>query len=684
MKRFAFAILLVMAVAVAVFLALNRPGAEASPGATITVNATVDWIEPNQVLTLSEAIMLADGELSLGDLLEGECHQVSGAVWGGMIGCYSLHPPGDGSADTIVFDTSLFPPGNPATITFPMFSRGLAGLFSGGDTVDGSSAGVVVDAEDQVDCFRIYSNDNVIKGLEIYNCRAYGVLIENGVGNIIGGSTAGEGNVISGNNGTGVFIKGGAGNVVKGNYIGTNADGTAAKPNSGGVVIIGGGQNIIGGSTAGDRNVISGNSVEGVVITGANGNTVEGNYIGTNADGTAAIPNYSGVEIHGDAQNNIIGATAAGEGNLIAFNDGDGVRVREADTTGNTIRGNSIHSNGGKGIENIDGGNTELEPPTIDSVGSVFGTACPDCIIDIYSDDEDEGRVYEGSTTADGDGNWSFPGTPGGPNITATATDSHGNTSEFSEPLEPPWPTPTASPTATATPTVSPTPVSDSDGDTVADDVEEALGSDPNDSDSTPEHAAMPGTCSDGVDNDGDGLADAEDEGCRATRTLVWGPGWHNVTWTGASTPEEALACAAGNYAAAYRLVSGGWERYFPDRPDLSNMTDFEQYSAFLILVTDDVTCEMPVAGAVGTERTLDWGVGWQNDGWPGADGSTPQDAFACADGSYAAAYRLVSGGWERYFPDRPDISNMGPLDEYDAFLILVTEPVSCTMAIAP
>ena len=60
------------------------------------------------------------------------------------------------------------------------------------------------------------------------------------------------------------------------------------------------------------------------------------------------------------------------------------------------------------------------------------------------------------------------------------------------------------------------------------------------------------------------------------------------------------------------------------------------------------------------------------------------QDAFACANGSYAAAYRLVSGSWERYFPGRPDISNMGLLNKYDAFLILVTAPVTCTMPIAP
>jgi len=167
-------------------------------------------------------------------------------------------------------------------------------------------------------------------------------------------------------------------------------------------------------------------------------------------------------------------------------------------------------------------------------------------------------------------------------------------------------------------------------------------------------------------------------------RTLVWGPGWHNATWSGASTPEEAFACAAGNFAAAYRLVSGGWERHFPNRLDISNMQDFEQYDAFFILVTRDTTCQMPLTDPPGALRTLGWGVGWNNDGWTGPDGTSPQDAFACAGGNYAAVYRLVSGGWERYFPDRPDISNMGPLNKYDAFLILVTAPVSCTMAVAP
>ena len=65
-----------------------------------------------------------------------------------------------------------------------------------------------------------------------------------------------------------------------------------------------------------------------------------------------------------------------------------------------------------------------------------MGTACPNCTVDVYSDDEDEGRVYEGSTTADDAGDWTFDGSPEGPNVTATATDAAGNTSEFSAPVE--------------------------------------------------------------------------------------------------------------------------------------------------------------------------------------------------------------------------------------------------------
>jgi len=633
MKRFASAILLVVVVAAAVFAMLNRPGAEASPDATITVNSAGDSNSRDSKLTLREAIMLATGDLYLIHLWPGECALVSGAFWlpPPLDHCYGSHLPGVASADTIVFDTTVFYPGGATVITL---GSALPTLNTGDDTVDGSAVGLTVwgGGTDEFHCFEITSDSNTIKGLKIRNCTD-GVRIRYGAqDNAIGGSTEAERNVISGND-IGVYISqdGTEDNTVKGNFIGTNASGTAAIANRIGVAIEQEARsNTIGGSSEAERNVISGNSA-GVMLQHTSDNALTGNYIGTNAAGDAPVPNdNAGVYIVNGAQNNTVGGMAPGEGNTIAFNGQGGVRVDGAATTGNTIRRNSIHSNDLKGIYLVGGGNDDLLPPIITGFGSVMGTACAGCEVDIYSDDDDEGRVYEGFAIADGDGNWSFSDTPEGPNVTATATDADGNTSEFSDAVVVPEPTPTPSPTPSPTPTATPSP--------------------------TPE----------------------------ATRTVHWGPGWQNATWSGASTPEEAFACADGNYAAAYRLVSGGWERYFPGRPDISNMTDLAQYDAFLILITGDVTCGMPVADPPGTDRTLDWGVGWQNDGWTGADGTTPQDAFACADGSYAAAYRLVGGGWERYFPDRPEISNMGSLDEYDAFLILTTAPVSCTMAIAP
>jgi len=186
--------------------------------------------------------------------------------------------------------------------------------------------------------------------------------------------------------------------------------------------------NTVGGSLG--RNLISGNSGDGVAITGTgmNYNDVTGNYIGTDVNGTAALGNSDdGVSIVEGAKGNTIGP-----GNTVANNGRDGVRVEDSGSTGNTITQNSITNNAGLGINNVDGGNNELAPPVITSVtASVSGTACPNCRVEIFSDPADEGKVYEGFTTADGTGNFTWAGTPGGPSVTATATDADGNTSEF-------------------------------------------------------------------------------------------------------------------------------------------------------------------------------------------------------------------------------------------------------------
>jgi hypothetical protein len=68
-----------------------------------------------------------------------------------------------------------------------------------------------------------------------------------------------------------------------------------------------------------------------------------------------------------------------------------------------------------------------------DTSAGISGTACPNCIVEIFSDPDDQGLVYEGSIQADADGNFSFQGTVQGPMVTATGTDLLGNTSQFSE-----------------------------------------------------------------------------------------------------------------------------------------------------------------------------------------------------------------------------------------------------------
>ena len=284
-----------------------------------------------------------------------------------------------------------------------------------------------------------YIGTNVSGTAAISNTKN-GVLIAEGAQyNVIGGDTAGERNLISGNgnHGVGIYDSGTMSNTVSGNYIGTDAAGTAALGNHAGVEICESTDNTIGGTTAGERNVIAGSDKSGVhLCDDAARNQVLGNYIGTDATGTAGLGNAEGVGIDTGAQQNTIGPD-----NLIAYNVFDGVRVDGSTCLRNTITHNSIYSHTGKGIELIDGGNLELFPPILTDVttDTVTGIAVPNSTVEVFSDNEDEGQVFEGDTTADGSSNFSF-NQPGGftlPNVTATATDGDGNTSEFSD--EYPW-----------------------------------------------------------------------------------------------------------------------------------------------------------------------------------------------------------------------------------------------------
>jgi hypothetical protein len=281
-------------------------------------------------------------------------------------------------------------------------------------------------------------------------------------------------NVISGNDEDGVLIdNGSSGNQVLGNYIGTDASGSVGLGNTRvGVRISDASSNTVGGTTAQAGNVISGNGRNGVAILGSmsSSNLVQGNFIGTDAGGRAALGNARrGVLINNQASDNAIGGTADGAGNVIANNLEEGAHVRISGV-GNSILRNSIVSNEFLGIElgdsdgvtpndsnDPDTGPNDLQnhplltwadatpTPDITIEGDLNTTGNTDFRIEFFANrncdgsGSGEGERFLGFTneTTLGTGNVSFslvlsvPVTDG-ESIVATATNPGGSTSEFS------------------------------------------------------------------------------------------------------------------------------------------------------------------------------------------------------------------------------------------------------------
>lgn len=163
-------------------------------------------------------------------------------------------------------------------------------------------------------------------------------------------------------------------------------------------------------------------------------NIVTGNYIGVLADGVTPIPNSNnGVSVGEGAHDNQIGPD-----NIIAFNDQFGILISESNSNGNTIIQNSIHDNGWGGISLFDSNNNLSAPLLIDfdlDAGTLTGTACANCTVEIFSDNGRQGAIYEGQTMADEDGMFTFDYNTAftGPYLTTIATDANGNSSEFSQ-----------------------------------------------------------------------------------------------------------------------------------------------------------------------------------------------------------------------------------------------------------
>jgi hypothetical protein len=175
--------------------------------------------------------------------------------------------------------------------------------------------------------------------------------------NTVGGIVPGARNVISGSDYNGIIIGSGtSGNVVQGNYVGTDASGTSKIGNSNAGIAISSSNNIIGGTTAGAGNVVSGNGWGIIIDSGSSNNVLQGNYIGIAADGSKPLGNrVTGITLP-NASNTTVGGVIAGAGNTIAFNGttadvGVGAGVEVLQQTGHSIRGNSIFSNGRLGID---------------------------------------------------------------------------------------------------------------------------------------------------------------------------------------------------------------------------------------------------------------------------------------------------------------------------------------------
>ena len=186
----------------------------------------------------------------------------------------------------------------------------------------------------------------------------FGISVSMASSNTIGGSAAGARNVISGNfsGGVDVVFQFSLNNVVKGNYIGTNALGTAALGNTGGGVILEGAvvTRLVGGTGAGEGNLISGNgNFGGVTGQRQQQSAVRQPHWHERRGYGRPCQQGPGISVNSGASNNTIGGIGAGQGNTIAFNQSvAGVLVDGSGgpAVGDSIRGNRIFNNLNMGI----------------------------------------------------------------------------------------------------------------------------------------------------------------------------------------------------------------------------------------------------------------------------------------------------------------------------------------------
>lgn len=363
----------------------NRIGDQIFNTANVIGNNNVGILINGSAATGNEVrsnyIGTAANSIDIGNLFEGI--RITGAP-GNLIGGTFL-------SEQIIFPTGNVISGN-GTNNFGAAGIEITGATATGNKIDANFIGLT-------------SNGNAA----LSNLGG-GIYIENAPNTIIGGV---YGNTISGNDnygGIALIGAGSSGTIIQSNYLGTNAAGTAALSNlSTGIVVLGASNTIMGGTTAAARNLISGNgtgiSVAGSGIGGLSNNVrVQGNYIGTNPAGDAALPNrFTGIAVDEGTTNILIGGTIAGAGNIIAASGSGGSNrgISLSNSTGGGVQGNRIGTNangtaalgnGGAGIL-INNGNNNL-------IGGTSATAR-----NIISGNRENG-IYINSTNATVQGNY--------------------------------------------------------------------------------------------------------------------------------------------------------------------------------------------------------------------------------------------------------------------------------------
>jgi hypothetical protein len=304
--------------------------------ATITVNTTADTIAIDGLASLREAITSINNQAD-----------VNGDVTLNRVGGYASTP--GGTPDVINFNIAAA--GVQTISTTSAMSTIIRPLTINGYSQTGASVNTLANA------------DNAVLLIALSGTNAGAAVDGLTLGAGSGGSTI-KGLVVSNFTGNGIVVQSN-GNTIVGNFVGVDHTGTIQQPNgtfptSGdGIRVVSASNNLIGTPAAADRNIVSGNALDGIHIIGtltapATGNLVQGNFVGVGADGKTSVGNRTepapatgapegnnlfGIEISG-GNLNTIGGTTAGARNVVGFN-AEGIELDNG-AQQNFVQGNFV------------------------------------------------------------------------------------------------------------------------------------------------------------------------------------------------------------------------------------------------------------------------------------------------------------------------------------------------------